>query len=102
LSAPVKIRRAPQARDQRNKGLLRCKALHGDARALDLLVKLAQQFNSDAAEGAPAQTLDAEDQAILDAYVAARAPAPPTPATTDSLEDRVSEADASGSKKESK
>jgi len=50
---------------------LKEKALKGDARALDRLLALAQTFNNDAPPEAPAgQNLDAEDQAILNAYAA--------------------------------
>jgi hypothetical protein len=50
--------------------VLREKALRGDARALDRFIDLAVRFNNAAAEIAPAQTLNADDQAILTAYVA--------------------------------
>ena len=46
---------------------LREKALQGDARALDLLLKLANRFNNEASE-IVAQDLPADDQAILADY----------------------------------
>ena len=67
--------------------VLREKALRGEARALDRFVELAARFNSDGAEVGSAQTLAADDQAILSAYraesVAALTPTiPKTPDPT--------------------
>jgi hypothetical protein len=64
-----------------------------------LLLKLAQLFNSDAAEGASAQPLTADDQAILDAYFTGRARAPVTPA--EASDEPASQTDASPAKKPS-
>ena len=52
---------------------LREKALKGDSRALDLLVRLAQVYNPDGpGEASSEQDMAAEDREILDAYVEAR------------------------------
>jgi hypothetical protein len=52
---------------------LREKALKGDTRALDLLIRLAQLFNHDGpGEAGGEQEMAAEDREILDAYVEAR------------------------------
>jgi Family of unknown function (DUF5681) len=75
LSAPINVteggRKRTRSTQQAMLLVLREKALKGDARAIDLLVKLAQQCNN-ATEGEPSRPLDADDQVILDAYVAKR------------------------------
>ena len=69
------------------------------ARALDRLLELALRFNNDAAEIGPAQALPADDQAILDAYVAEVAAAAMTPATADPPDDPASKPGAGSDKK---
>jgi hypothetical protein len=80
--------------------VLREKALRGDARSLDRFFELARRFNSDAAEVGSAQTLAADDQAILSAY-RAESVAALTPATPKSP-DPTSKPGAPSSKKASK
>jgi hypothetical protein len=51
---------------------LKEKALKGDSRALDQLIRLAQMFNDDGpTEVSPGQNAETEDQEILDAYAEA-------------------------------
>ncbi len=72
LGTPVKIKEGGRTRTRSTQEgvlmVLREKALRGDARALDRLFELARRFNSDGAEVGSAQTLAADDQAILSAY----------------------------------
>ena len=79
LATPVKVKERGRTRKKSTQEIalmvLREKALHGDARALERLIELAKLFNNDTAEAGPAQPLPADDQAILDAYVAERAAA---------------------------
>src|SRR5262245_33168860 len=79
LSTPIKVKEGGRTRiKSTQEGVLmvmREKALRGNERALDRSLALAERFNNAAAETAPAQKLDADDQAILDAYVAERADA---------------------------
>ena len=91
LGTPVKIKEGGRTRTRSTQEgvlmVLREKALRGDARALDRLFELAKRFNSDGAEVGSAQTLAADDQAILSAYraesVAALTPTiPKTPDPT--------------------
>ena len=49
---------------------LREKALSGDGRSLDRLLELARTYNEDDLTEAAAAVVPAEDQAILDGYVA--------------------------------
>ena len=74
LGTPVKIKEGGRTRTRSTQEgvlmVLREKALRGDARALDRLFELARRFNSDGAEVGSAQTLAADDQAILSAYEA--------------------------------
>jgi hypothetical protein len=74
LSTPIKVKEGSRMRKKSTQEgvlmVLREKALRGDPRALDRLLELALRFNNDAAEMSPAQPLSADDQAILDAYVA--------------------------------
>lgn len=76
LMATVKVREAGRVRRRTTQEsallLLREKALQGDARALDRLLELAMRFNNEPVESTIAQALPADDQAILDAYVAER------------------------------
>lgn len=67
--------------------VLREKALRGDLRALAHLLELALRFNNDATDSTAVSPLAADDQAILDAYVAAVAEAAEMP-TTDPLPGR--------------
>jgi hypothetical protein len=103
LATPVKVteggRRRTRSTQQGVLMVLREKALFGDARAIELMFKLAQLFDGDAAETGPAEALAAEDQAILDAYVAERLPAPITPATAGSPADPAETTDVSSGKK---
>jgi hypothetical protein len=102
LATPVKVteggRRRTRSTQQGVLMVLREKALFGDARAIELMFKLAQLFNGDAAESEPAQALAPNDQAILDAYVAERIPAP-TPETAESPDDLATKTDAKTGKK---
>jgi hypothetical protein len=87
LSTPIKVKEGGRTRKKSTQEgalmVLREKALRGDARALDRLLELAKLFNNDAAvETTPAQPLGADDQAILDAYMAQRSGAAATPTTT--------------------
>jgi hypothetical protein len=66
--------------------VLREKALCGDARAIALMLELAERFNNDMVETGQAQPLSADDQAILDAYVARRIRAGVTPPAEESSE----------------
>jgi Family of unknown function (DUF5681) len=79
LSTPIKVKEGGRTRKKSTQEgalmVLREKALRGDARALDRLIELAKLFNNDVAESGPAQPLEADDQAILDAYVAQRSAA---------------------------
>jgi hypothetical protein len=72
LKVPVKVKESGRTRKiSTQEGVLlklREKALQGDARGLDSFVALGARFNNDA--GAPAQTLGADDRAILDSYAA--------------------------------
>jgi hypothetical protein len=74
LSTPITVREGGRTRKKSTQEgalmVLREKALHGEARALDRIIELAARFNNDAVESGPAQPLGADDQAILDAYVA--------------------------------
>jgi Family of unknown function (DUF5681) len=74
LNTPIKVKERGRTRKKSTQEgalmVLREKALRGDARALDRLLDLAQRFNNDVVETGPAQPLGADDQAILDAYVA--------------------------------
>jgi uncharacterized protein DUF5681 len=74
LSTPIKVKEGGRMRNKSTQEgvlmVLREKALRGDPRALDRLLELALRFNNDAAEMSPAEPLGADDQAILDAYVA--------------------------------
>lgn len=74
LAMPVKVKEGGRTLKRTTQEsvllVLREKALRGDARALSQLLDLAQRFNNDLAEAAAAQPLAADDQAILDAYVA--------------------------------
>jgi Family of unknown function (DUF5681) len=85
LGTPIKVKEGGRTRKKSTQEgvlmVLREKALHGDARALDRLLELAKLFNNDAAEIGPAQPLEADDQAILAAYVAESIAAAMTPAT---------------------
>jgi hypothetical protein len=91
LSTPIKVKEAGRMRKRSTQEgalmVLREKALRGDARALDRLLELAKLFNNDAAEVGPAQPLEADDQAILDAYVAERAGVAMIPATAETCDD---------------
>jgi hypothetical protein len=86
LSTPIKVKEGGRTRNKSTQEgalmVLREKALRGDARALDRIIELAKLFNNDAAESGPTQPLEADDQAILDAYVAQRSAAM-TPTTAE-------------------
>jgi hypothetical protein len=103
LATPVQVteggRRRTRSTQQGVLLVLREMALHGQARAIELMFKLAQQSHGDAAESEPAQPLAAEDQAILDAYGAKIAGAAITPATAESADDETSSPGASKEKK---
>jgi hypothetical protein len=85
LQKPVKLKVKGRTRNSNTQAsallVLREKALAGDIRALHLFLELAQRFNNEP-EAAAAQPLPADDQAILDAYVATRAPAVMTTAAS--------------------
>ncbi len=76
---------------------LREKALNGDPRALDQLIRLAQIFSdegpSDALGG---QDMTAEDREILDAYAEAIRSRPPSAADADEVADGSQGSDAHG------
>jgi hypothetical protein len=97
LATPVQVteggRRRTRSTQQGVLLVLREMALHGQARAIELMFKLAQQSHGDAAETGPAQPLAADDQAILDAYFAKIASAA-SPATAESADDGTSSAGA--------
>ena len=61
---------------------MREKALNGDLRAIELLIKLSDRFNN-AADTAPIEPLDADDRAILDDYRASLSGPVPTTSATD-------------------
>jgi hypothetical protein len=73
LATPVKVKEGGRIRKKSTQEsalmVLREKALSGDSRALDRFLELAGRFNNDVAEN-EFQELIADDQAILDAYVA--------------------------------
>jgi hypothetical protein len=106
LSTPIKVKEGGRTRKKSTQEgalmVLREKALRGDARALDRLIELAMRFNNDAVEIGPAQPLGADDQAILDAYVAQCSGAAMTPTTAEPSADRAAkvrdDANAGGSK----
>jgi Family of unknown function (DUF5681) len=93
LSTPITVREGGRVRKKSTQEgtlmVLREKALRGDARALDRIIELAIRFNNDVAESGQAQPLEADDQAILDAYVAQCSAAAMTPATTEPSADRA-------------
>ena len=74
LQTPIKVKEGGRTRKRSTQEgalmVLREKALKGDARALDRLFELALRFNNDATESRGFEPLGADDQAILDAYVA--------------------------------
>jgi hypothetical protein len=73
--------------------VLREKALNGNIRALNSFLDFALRFNND--EAGQAQQLPADDQAILDAYVAART----TSATGNSADDPASKTGSGSGRK---
>jgi hypothetical protein len=93
LSTPIKVKEGGRTRKKSTQEgalmVLREKALRGDARALDRLIELAMRFNNDAIETGPAQPLGADDQAILDAYVAQCSGAAMMPTTAEPSADRA-------------
>jgi len=93
LSKPIKVKEGGRTRiKSTQEGVLmvmREKALRGNERALDRSLALAERFNNAAAETAPAEKLNADDQAILDAYVAERADAATAPATAETNDNRA-------------
>jgi hypothetical protein len=103
LRVPVKVKEGGRWRKISTQegalAVLREKALKGDSRSLDRLLDLAGRFNNDAGEIGPAQALAADDQAILDAYVAESAAAAKPPATAESPGDPASNPAASSDKK---
>jgi Family of unknown function (DUF5681) len=76
LMTPVKVKEAGRTRKKSTQEgalmVLREKALQGDLRAIARVLELAQRFNNDANETGPTQALSANDQAVLDAYIAER------------------------------
>jgi hypothetical protein len=103
LRTPVKVKEGGRTwtRSTQDGALwvLREKALRGDQRALDCLFELAGRFNNDAAEIGPAQPLSADDQAILEAYVAELAAIAMTPAPADPPDDPASKPGPGADKK---
>jgi len=93
FSTPIKVKEGGRTRIKSTQEavlmVMREKALRGDARALDRSLALAERFNNAAAETAAAQALDADDRAILDAYVAKRADAATDPANAETNDNRA-------------
>ena len=75
--------------------VLRERAFNGNTRALVHLLELALRFNND--EAGQTQQLPADDQAILDAYVAE--PGPTTTATGSSSDDPASKTGSGSGRK---
>lgn len=86
LQTPIKVKEGGRTRKRSTQEgalmVLREKALKGDARALDRLFELALRFNNDATDSGRFQPLAADDQAILDAYVAEASERTRKPTTT--------------------
>jgi hypothetical protein len=95
LKVPVKVKESGRTRKiSTQEGALmqlRQKALQGDARSLDSLITLAARFNNDA--GAPAQTLGADDRAILDYFAAEIAAQFKPPASDEPRDDHAANLD---------
>ena len=103
LATPVTVREGGRTRKKSTQDailmVLRQKALHGDARSLDRLLDLALRCNNDAAETGASQALTADDQAILDDYVAGRTGATTQSKTTKPSKGGVSKSNTGPSKK---
>ncbi len=86
LQAPIKVKENGRTRKRSTQEgalmVLREKALKGDTRALDRLFALAMRFNNEATDTGGFQPLAADDQAILDAYVAGASERTRKPTTT--------------------
>lgn len=74
LAMVVKIKEGGRTRNRSTQeaalGLLRQKVFQGDQRALDRFLELAARFNAEPMESEAAPSLEADDKAILAAYVA--------------------------------
>jgi hypothetical protein len=105
LSIPIKVKEGGRTRKKSTQEgalmVLREKALHGDARALDRIIELASRFNNDVVESGPAQPLGADDQAILDAYAAEVSAAAMSPAIAEPSTEPSADPAAKLQKKES-
>ena len=86
LAMPVKVKEAGRTRTKSTQEaalmVLRESALKGNTRALDRFLELALRFNNEATDSGGYQALAADDQAILDAYVAGASERTRKPTTT--------------------
>jgi Family of unknown function (DUF5681) len=103
LATTIKVKEGGRTRTgSTQEGVLmvvRDKALRGDAHSLDLLLGLAERFNTDGVEIGPAQALSADDQAILAAYKAECLAATTTQETPEPSDDPTSKPIESPAKK---